>query len=103
ERLLGEGADPNAVNRFGVTPLHEAATIGNAAMLEALLDAGGDANAPFGEGGTGLMPAARAGDTASVTTLLAHGGKPDATENWHGQTALMWAALENHADIVQLL
>jgi len=103
KRLLAEGADPNAVNRFGVTPLHEAATIGNAAMLEALLDAGGDANAAFGEGETVLMTAARAGDTASVKTLLAHGGKPDATENWHGQTALMWAALENHADIVQLL
>jgi ankyrin repeat protein len=49
------------------------------------------------------MTAARAGDTASVETLLAHGGKPDATESWHGQTALMWAAIENHADIVQLL
>jgi len=72
-------------------------------MLEALLDAGGDANAAFGEGETVLMTAARAGDTASVKTLLAHGGKPDATENWHGQTALMWAAIENHADIVQLL
>jgi ankyrin repeat protein len=103
KRLLAEGADPNAVNRFGVTPLHEAATVGNAAMLEALLDAGGDANAAFGEGETVLMTAARAGDTASVKTLLAHGGKPDATENWHGQTALMWAAIENHADIVQLL
>ena len=103
KRLLAEGADPNAANRFGVTPLHEAATVGNAAMLEALLDAGGDANAAFGEGETVLMTAARAGDTASVKTLLAHGGKPDATENWHGQTALMWAAMENHAEVVQLL
>jgi ankyrin repeat protein len=103
KRLLSEGADPNAVNRFGVTPLHEAATVGNAAMLEALLDAGGDANAAFGEGETVLMTAARAGDTASVKTLLAHGGNPDATEGWHGQTALMWAAIENHADVVQLL
>ena len=103
KRLLAEGADPNAVNRFGVTPLHEAATVGNAAMLEALLDAGGDANAAFGEGETVLMTAARAGNTASVKALLAHGGQPDTTESWHGQTALMWAAIENHADIVQLL
>jgi ankyrin repeat protein len=103
KRLLSEGADPNAVNRFGVTPLHEAATAGNAAMLEALLDAGGDANAAFGEGETVLMTAARAGDAASVQTLLANGAKPDATESWHGQTALMWAAIENHADVVQLL
>jgi ankyrin repeat protein len=103
ERLLSEGADPNLANRFGFTPLHEAAIVRNAAMLELLLDAGGDANATFGEGETVLMTAARAGDAESVRALLAHGGLPDATENWHGQTALMWAAIENHADVVQLL
>jgi ankyrin repeat protein len=103
KRLLSEGLDPNLENRFGVTPLHEAATVGNAAILAAMLDAGGDANAAFGEGETVLMTAARAGDVASVQLLLAHGGKPNATESWHGQTALMWAAIENHADVVQLL
>lgn len=103
KRLLSEGADPNLANRFGFTPLHEAAIVRNGAMLELLLEAGGDANATFGEGETVLMTAARAGDAESVRTLLAHGGLPDATENWHGQTALMWAAIENHADVVQLL
>jgi ankyrin repeat protein len=103
KRLLSEGADPNAVNRFGVTPLHEAATVGNAEMLKALLDAGADANAAFGEGETVLMTAARTGDAESVRALLAHGADADAREQWHGQTALMWAAIENHADIVQIL
>jgi len=103
QRLLAEGADPNAMNRFGVTPLHEAATVGNAEMLKALLEAGGDANATFGEGETVLMTAARAGNAESVRLLLAHGADVDAYEHWHGQTALMWAAIENHADIVQLL
>jgi len=103
QRLLGEGADPDQANRFGYTPLHEAAIVRNAEMLELMLDAGGDANATFGEGETVLMTAARAGDADSVRALLAHGALPDATENWHGQTALMWAALENHADVVQLL
>ncbi len=102
-RLLSEGADPNLANRFGVTPLHEAAIVGNAEMLEALLEAGGDANAAFGEGETVLMTAARAGDVASVRALLAHGGLPDASEHWHGQTALMWAAIEDHAEVVDLL
>ena len=103
KRLLSEGADPNLANRFGFTPLHEAAIARNAEMLELMLDAGGDANATFGEGETVLMTAARAGDVESVRALLAHGGLPDATENWHGQTALMWAAIENHAEVVQLL
>ena len=49
-----------------MTPLHEAATVGNAAMLEAMLEAGGDANAAFGEGETVLMTAARTGDAESV-------------------------------------
>jgi len=102
-RLLAEGADPNAANRFGVTPLHEAATVGNAEMLKAMLEAGGNANASFGEGETVLMTAARAGNADSVRVLLAHGADVDAAERWHGQTALMWAAIENHADVVQLL
>jgi ankyrin repeat protein len=43
-------APARAANRYGVTPLHEAATLGSAAMIEALLKAGADANAAYGEG-----------------------------------------------------
>ena len=46
-------------NRYGVTPLHEAATIGSAAVVNALLRAGAPANAAYGEGET----AAHAGRT----------------------------------------
>jgi ankyrin repeat protein len=49
------------------------------------------------------MTAARAGNADSVRLLLAHGAEVDASEHWHGQNALMWAAMENHTDIVQLL
>ena len=44
------------------------------------------------------MTAARTGIPAAVKTLLAHGADVNAKESWRGQTALMWAAAEGHAD-----
>jgi ankyrin repeat protein len=38
-----------------------------------------------------------------VRLLLEHGADVEAAEQWHGQTALMWAAIENHADVVNAL
>jgi ankyrin repeat protein len=38
--LLAAGAKPTVANRYGVTPLHEAATIGSASVVSALLRAG---------------------------------------------------------------
>jgi ankyrin repeat protein len=49
------------------------------------------------------MTAARTGDLRSVTTLLSHHAKVNAGESWQGETALMWAAAENHADVVRAL
>src|SRR6478735_114236 len=43
--LLRAGADPMARNRFGASPLSEAAASGNAALVAALLEAGADAKA----------------------------------------------------------
>ena len=59
--LLRAGADAKAVNRYGATPLSEAATAGNAAMVAALLKAGADPNTlTTADGETVLMTAARA-------------------------------------------
>ena len=48
------------------------------------------------------MVAARTGVLESVAVLLRHGAGAgvDAREAWRGQTALMWAAAENHAALV---
>jgi ankyrin repeat protein len=102
--LLRAGAKPAVTNRFGASPLSEAASSGNAEVVRALLDAGADAKAlatPDGE--TVLMTAARAGNVEAVRVLLDRGADVNATERYKGQTALMWAAAERHAGVVKLL
>ena len=94
--LLRAGATPDKENRYGVTPLALASGRGNAPIVEALLNAGADANSTLPEGETVLMAAARAGSIDVLRLLLAHGANVGARESWRGQTALMWAAAENH-------
>ena len=101
--LLSAGAKANVANRYGVTPLHEAGTTGNAAIVNALLRAGADANAAYGEGETPLMIAARTGSIDAVKLLLESGAQVNAAESFRGQTAVMYAAVENHAEIVRAL
>ena len=49
------------------------------------------------------MTAARTGNADVVRQLLARGADVNATEEWKGQTALMWAAAENNAAAVRAL
>jgi ankyrin repeat protein len=99
--LVRGGADVNAANDLGVTPLELACT--NAAIARALLDAGANANQPLPTGETPLMTAAGTGDAAVVAALLAHGADPNAKEPRQKQTALIWAAARKHAGAAQLL
>jgi ankyrin repeat protein len=101
--LIAAGARAAVANRYGVTPLHEAATVANADLVNALLRAGADANAAYGDGETPLMIAARTGNVETVRLLLESGARVDAVESFRGQTALMLAAVENHAGAVSAL
>jgi ankyrin repeat protein len=101
--LLRAGADAQAANRYGVTPLALAAVNGNAAMMKLLLRAGADPNAAAGEGETVLMTAARTGRPEPLALLLDHGADPNAVEREFGETALMWAAGQGHAEAIRVL
>jgi uncharacterized protein len=103
ELLLRAHANAKAATRYGSTPLSLACANGNGALVDLLLKAGAEANAALPGGETPLMTAARVGSLGSVKALLARGATVDAKDERRGQTALMWAAAEGHADVVQML
>jgi ankyrin repeat protein len=70
-RLTDAGADPNAVDMDGVTPLHRAVRTRSAAAVEALLAGGADAGRKNGSGSTPLR-------LARLTTGRGGAGSPDA-------------------------
>ena len=103
ERLLRGGANPNAANRYGITPLSLAAESASLHVFNALLKAGADSKAPLAGGQSLLMIAARSGHTDVVKILLDGGADPNARETTNQETALMWAASENHPGVIKAL
>ena len=101
--LIEAGADVNTANTLGATPLWLAAVNGSASMVERLLESGANPNVSLKMGETPLMTAARSGDVETVERLLEHGADVNAVEHERGQTALMWAVAQQHADIARVL
>jgi len=97
QRLLRSGANPDAANRYGVTPLSLAAENASAPLIQVLLQAGAHPTNSI------LMTSARTGNGEAVRMLLARGANANARESSLGETALMWAAAENHPDAVRAL
>jgi ankyrin repeat protein len=75
--LLAAGADPNAKDNFGVTPLFFAASAGLTETIKLLLAHGADPNVKDLQGFTVLSNAVVANREAAVALLLEKGADPN--------------------------
>jgi ankyrin repeat protein len=103
ELLIRAGANVNAANQLGVTPLMLACENASAPMVTKLLQAGANANLASPTGETPLMTCARTGSADAVRVLLARGAKVNAKEALQAQTPLMWAVAEVHPEVTRVL
>ena len=99
--LLDAGANLNARNKYGGTPLHEAALgAQNPAVLTALVNAGADLNARDNNRGTPLHDAAATTRTPTVIPALAAAGADLNARNDHGNTPLHEAVHNENPDVI---
>jgi ankyrin repeat protein len=104
--LLRAGADPQAPDPEGTTPLYAASVAGATAGALVLLAAGAvpDTESGHGAEGTPLCAAACWGHTGTVRALLAHGADPGLREDHGtGRSPLEWARAGPHPDTVAVL
>jgi len=101
-KLIEQGADVNAAQADGATPLHWAAYKLDADLVERLLKRGAKAATQNRFGATPLGEAAKAANLPILQMLLKAGAPVDAA-NGDGETALMLAAHTGSKDVVAAL
>jgi ankyrin repeat protein len=102
EALHAPGADVNATQGDGTTPLHWAVYKVDRELVAELLRLGANANVTNKYGSSPLAEAAKLGDLALVRQLLDAGADVE-SPNADGQTALMIAARVGALDVAKLL
>ena len=101
-KKIQSGADVNAKNNDGLTPLHWASSNEHIEIVKLLLEHGADVNAKNDDGYTPLYWASRKGHTEIVNLLLKYGADVN-TKDDDGNTPLYYASRNGHAEIVKLL
>jgi ankyrin repeat protein len=107
--LIAHGARPDAADATGKAPIVYAAARGFTAVVRRLLAAGVDARRAYGNDLTALMWAAGyedgfgERDALDVIALLIDAGAPLDAVDTRGRTALMIAAEQGHAALVEAL
>ena len=99
---LDKGADPNAVEYDGSTPIQNATYDGNAAIIKLLLDAGARVDARNDHGWTTLHYAAAGNNNDMIRLLIDMGADIDATDA-DGWTPLTRAVRNGCRDAGKLL
>jgi len=98
--LLHQGANPNAKNDEGITPLHLAAY---PSMVELLVRRGAEVDIRSNDGRTPLLVQAAEAEGFDVMSALLHlGADPKATDK-RGQSALDVARAREEEDKIELL
>lgn len=100
--LIDHGADPNARDEDGGTPLHRAASAGRREIVQALLDRGADVNSVTTGKCTPLHSAVRGGHVEVADLLVARGADINAKTE-RGRTPLHWAAEAGRRNMVEFL
>jgi len=100
--LLAQGADVNAAQGDGTTPLHWAAYQLDTDLVERLVDEGASANTANRFGASPLGEAAKAANAEIVALLLEAGANVEAA-NGDGETALMLASRTGSVEVLKLL